>query len=258
VTPEILSEKLLQTAKTQRFGHFYLFQGRGRDREAQIQWAKTFVRRYWQEIEQRSGLPQDLLNDSDLFWLTPWDAEEEKLKNEYVVDDIKPLMSFLGFRGIKARRRFVVIEEAQRLSETVANKMLKILEEPEGELSFLLLNPTGAKLLPTIESRAVSLALSWPQHNVDISFFQTLESKFQAANYSVHDFIDDVKKHGPLPQFVLELLQFAQKQDASGSEKQELLTLVQRLQEAQEFNQQATPQLMGFYLILQRQFRSGR
>lgn len=257
MSPELLLEKLLRSGSKERLAHFYIFQGRGLDTEAQKEWAKTFVRLYWSEIEKRKALPNDILNDSDLLWVKPWDEEEQEMRDEYVVADLKALTTFLGYRSLGGQRRFVVLEEMHRLSATVANRMLKILEEPHGDVTYLALNPMGVKLLPTIESRALSHALAWPTKILSTPLVTELQAKMQ-GDYPLTRFLEDAKKSWALEDLMKQLLAYEQQNDGPIALKQELLTLVKGRQKAQVFNQGAGPQLQGLYVYLTHRFRSGR
>ncbi len=255
--PAQLHSRLLQAGQQQKLGHFYLLQGRDNDTDAQIQWVKNFIRQYWLEVEKRHPIPQDITNDSDLFWMRPWDDEEDCRRDEYVVDNLKGLQTFLGFRGLKSLRRFVVIEEMHKLTGQVANRMLKILEEPEGAVTYLGLNPWGKKLLPTIESRAIAHALSWPPAAQSFELLKDLQQKLP-ADYSLHRFNEDLKKQHSLSALLNELLSFEQVHDGPAALKQELLKIMQNHQRAETYNQSPTPQIHALYLYLQERFRVGR
>lgn len=257
VTPDQLLNQLLSAGRQQRLGHFYLLPGRGGDAESQVVWVKTFIRRYWAEVEKRSPLPQDITNDSDLMWVRPWNDEENERRDEYVVDNLKGLGSFLGYRGIKSQRRFVVLEEMHKLTKDVANRMLKILEEPEGQVTYFGLNPLGLKLLPTIESRAISHALSWPISHDASALLSEVQQKLQTG-YSLHQFVEDVKKTWSLDDLLQALLSYEQKHDGPAALKQELLNLFQAHQKAQLYNQSSAPQVQALYLYLTARFRVGR
>jgi DNA polymerase-3 subunit delta' len=56
-------------------------------------------------------------------------------------------------------RKFVLINPADRMNESVANKILKILEEPPPHVIFMLVTSEPSRLLPTIRSRCSELRL---------------------------------------------------------------------------------------------------
>lgn len=53
----------------------------------------------------------------------------------------------------EAKRRVILIEDSQDLTEEASNALLKILEEPPASNLFILLAPEPSSLLPTIVSR---------------------------------------------------------------------------------------------------------
>ncbi len=254
---ELLQERLLARGKDGRFGHFYLFQGRAHDEDKQKEWVLTLIRRYWKEIEKRSTLPADLRGDADLLWLAP--PRDENKTSDYRLEDFEALWRFLPYKGLAARRRFVVVEEAQRVGTVVANKLLKTLEEPEGELSFLWLNPAGQKLLPTIESRAVALPLSWHGGITPPSEgFQELRGRF-AQGYALAEFLEDGKQGVFSASEVLEdFLAHEQREEGPAALKQELLDLVRQWREAEQFHQPLAVRLQGLHTLLSQRFRENR
>jgi DNA polymerase III subunit delta' len=59
-----------------------------------------------------------------------------------------------------ARRRVFILDSAETMRWDYANIFLKILEEPPGTATFILLAPRPDDLLPTIRSRAVTFRFS--------------------------------------------------------------------------------------------------
>lgn len=54
--------------------------------------------------------------------------------------------------------RVVLIDEAERMNEAAANSLLKTLEEPAGQVTFLLVTSARSSLLDTIVSRCMPMA----------------------------------------------------------------------------------------------------
>ena len=69
------------------------------------------------------------------------------------LEQIRDLMKRFRFRPFEGKFRVVIIQDAQRLMESAANSMLKILEEPPKANIFILLATESQMLLPTIVSR---------------------------------------------------------------------------------------------------------
>lgn len=69
------------------------------------------------------------------------------------VDQAHEVLQFCQLQSLTAKR-FVIIEEADKLGPAAANVLLKTLEEPPTGTVFLLTAPSTTALLPTIRSRA--------------------------------------------------------------------------------------------------------
>jgi DNA polymerase-3 subunit delta' len=65
----------------------------------------------------------------------------------------------LSYAPVVGKRRVYIIEQADRLSESAANSLLKVLEEPPPYVLFILLAPHPARVLPTILSRSQMIRL---------------------------------------------------------------------------------------------------
>ena len=59
---------------------------------------------------------------------------------------------------VAGRRRIILIDGADAMNETAANRLLKTIEEPTGEVLFILVTSAYDAILPTIRSRAVRIA----------------------------------------------------------------------------------------------------
>lgn len=257
---DLLLERLLGRAKINKFGHFYIFSGSPTDEAQQKSWVENLIRRYWNEIEQRKNLPQSILSDADLLWISPPLNDKEEVV-DYKVEGLEALLSkFLPYRGLQSQRRFIVIEEAHRLTPIISNKLLKTLEEPEGELSFIWLNPYGKKFLPTIESRALNLTLSWPVKAKRLGvYLESFKERFEKNDCALSQFLEEGKKGVFNPSTLLEeMLTYEQFDSGPGAYQQELLTTVKEWNEAERFNQPLATRLQGLHYLLSQRFRSGR
>lgn len=69
------------------------------------------------------------------------------------------LSTTLAYAPILGKRRVYIIEQADTLTESAANSLLKVLEEPPPYALFVLLAPHPARVLPTIASRSQMIRL---------------------------------------------------------------------------------------------------
>jgi len=92
-------------------------------------------------------------------------ADVELIKTEGLsikIDEIRELISRASWAPSVAAWRVVVIEDADRLTDSAANALLKVIEEPGLRTVWLLCAPTLTDVLPTIRSRCRHLSLRTP------------------------------------------------------------------------------------------------
>ena len=108
---------------------------------------------------------------SAIVWLAP--------ESSYTVQDIEVIFEKTRFALQNNEHFFFVIERSETLTAAVANRLLKILEEPPAGYHFILLAQNRATVLPTIASRChIALCASadaQDSHHRLITFF--LEQK---------------------------------------------------------------------------------
>ena len=78
------------------------------------------------------------------------------------VDEVRELITRTSWSPSVGNYRVVVIEDADRLTESAANALLKVIEEPGARTVWLLCAPTLTDVIPTIRSRCRHLILRTP------------------------------------------------------------------------------------------------
>jgi DNA polymerase-3 subunit delta' len=78
------------------------------------------------------------------------------------VEEVRELLTRVAWAPSMAGWRVVVMEDADRLTESAANALLKAIEEPGTRTVWLLCAPTLHDVLPTIRSRCRHLQLRTP------------------------------------------------------------------------------------------------
>ncbi|MBC7463020.1 MAG: DNA polymerase III subunit delta' [Actinobacteria bacterium] len=81
------------------------------------------------------------------------------------IDEVRELMQRVAWSPSVAPWRVVVIEDADRLTESAANALLKAIEEPGARTVWLLCAPSLSDVLPTIRSRTRHLQLRTPSQS---------------------------------------------------------------------------------------------
>ena len=101
------------------------------------------------------------LSEPRLFLLRrPWDDKTEKLKQDIPVDEVRRMKGFFQLTAAEGGSRVALIDAADDLNASGANALLKLLEEPPPETTFLIVTHRPSGLLPTIRSRCRDLRLA--------------------------------------------------------------------------------------------------
>jgi len=100
------------------------------------------------------------------------------------IDEIRELMTRAAWRPSVANYRVVVIEDADRLTESAANALLKAIEEPSSRTIWLLCAPTVSDVLPTIRSRTRNLILRTPSAPAVSRLLQSEGISANLANFA--------------------------------------------------------------------------
>src|SRR5690625_2479219 len=85
-------------------------------------------------------------NYPDVHWIDP---EGSSIRNEH----IELLQKEFGYTGFESSKKVYIINQAETLTVNAANRILKFLEEPNLDITALLLTDNGQRILPTIRSR---------------------------------------------------------------------------------------------------------
>ncbi len=73
--------------------------------------------------------------------------------HEIGIDAIRELSSLAYLKPFEGIRRVFIIKPAEKLNDHSSNALLKVLEEPPGDVVFILISSSAADLMPTIVSR---------------------------------------------------------------------------------------------------------
>jgi DNA polymerase-3 subunit delta' len=100
------------------------------------------------------------------------------------IDEIRELITRAAWTPSVASYRVVVMEDADRLTESAANALLKAIEEPSSRTIWLLCAPTVSDVLPTIRSRTRNLTLRTPSAAAVSSLLQAEGISVNLANFA--------------------------------------------------------------------------
>ena len=79
-------------------------------------------------------------------------------KNNVKIENIRNLKSTLIKSAFNENRRFIILDDVERLNLNSLNALLKLIEEP-GKNYFILINNRTKKILDTIKSRCIEIKI---------------------------------------------------------------------------------------------------
>lgn len=109
------------------------------------------------------------------------DKKERKPSKEIRVDALRDAVEFSQRTDARGRGKVVLVYPAERMNAIAANALLKTLEEPPGNMRFVLACENAQVLLPTIRSRCLSHTLQWPQEGEALSWLQAQDLPAEEA-----------------------------------------------------------------------------
>lgn len=94
---------------------------------------------------------------------TEIDDKKRKASKEIRVDAMREAIEFSQRTSARGRGKVVLVFPAEQMNAITANALLKTLEEPPGDVKFVLASESAHQLLPTIRSRCLGHAMHWPE-----------------------------------------------------------------------------------------------
>lgn len=83
-------------------------------------------------------------------------------KRSIGIEQMRELIDALGLTASRVQRQVVTVTPAEAMTRPAANAFLKTLEEPPGDVVFILVSSRPSRLLPTVRSRCQVLRVDLP------------------------------------------------------------------------------------------------
>ena len=137
------------------------------------------------------------------------------------INQIRDLISNMNKSSFNEKIRFVLIDNIEFLNKNSVNALLKVLEEPNQNVHFILIH-NNKKILPTLSSRCLNFKISLT-HNESVEIASSICGK-NVLNKINHELIH----HYLTPGIFLSLIKFAEDYDVDLSKitLKELITLI--------------------------------
>ena len=132
------------------------------------------------------------------------DIQEEKKNID--ISQIRNLILTLNKSSFNTKPRFVLIDNIELLNINAVNALLKILEEPNDNINFILIN-NNKRILPTLKSRCLNF-------KIQLTSKQSIEIANKILNNNYNEFLnEDLVNDYSTPGEILNLIDFANKND---------------------------------------------
>ena len=127
-------------------------------------------------------------------------------KKSIDINQIRNLILTLNKSSFNTKPRFVLIDNIELLNINSVNALLKILEEPNDNIYFILIN-NNKKILPTLKSRCLN-------YNIHLTSSQSFDITNKILDENYLDLIhEQITNYYNTPGSILNLLDFANKND---------------------------------------------
>jgi DNA polymerase-3 subunit delta' len=100
------------------------------------------------------------------------DDKKRKPSKEIRVEAMRDAVEFAQRTSGRSRGKAMLVYPAERMNAVTANTLLKTLEEPPGDLRFVLASESAHQLLPTIRSRCLIHTMAWPSTGDSLAWLQ--------------------------------------------------------------------------------------
>lgn len=100
------------------------------------------------------------------------DGKKRKASKEIRVEAMRDAVEFAQRTSARGRGKAVLVFPAERMNVYTANALLKTLEEPAGDVKFVLASDAAHQLLPTIRSRCLGHTMTWPDPASALAWLQ--------------------------------------------------------------------------------------
>lgn len=101
------------------------------------------------------------------------DGKKRKASKEIKVEAMRDAVEFAQRTSGRGRGKVALVFPAERMNVFAANALLKTLEEPAGNMKFVLATEAAHLLLPTIRSRCLGHTMIWPDHSSSLSWLES-------------------------------------------------------------------------------------
>ena len=124
-------------------------------------------------------------------------------KKNIDIGQIRELISYTNKSTFNNMPRFVLLDNIENLNINSVNALLKIIEEPNANIFFILINNNEKYILPTLKSRCLTF-------KINFSFIESIQISNQILNDNVFDLVNlDLINYYNTPGEIINLINFS-------------------------------------------------
>ena len=124
-------------------------------------------------------------------------------KKNIDVTQIREMITYTNKSTFNNMSRFILIDNIENLNKNSINALLKIIEEPNENVFFILINNNEKYILPTLKSRCLTF-------KINFTFNESIHISNQILNENVLDMINhDLVSYYNTPGEIINLINFA-------------------------------------------------
>ena len=141
-----------------------------------------------------------LLNDSHPnFYLVDLLNDKKNID----VAQIREMITYTTKSTFNNKSRFILIDNIENLNKNSINALLKIIEEPNENLFFILINNNEKYILPTLKSRCLTF-------KINFTFNQSIDVSNKILNQNIFELINpDLINYYNTPGEIINLINFS-------------------------------------------------
>ena len=115
-------------------------------------------------------------NSHPNFYLINVSSEKKVIE----IDQIREMINYSNKSTFNNKEKIILIDNADKLNKSSSNALLKIIEEPNDNIFFILISDNSKKILDTIKSRCIKF-----------NFFLESEKSIEITNRIINDQIEN-------------------------------------------------------------------
>ncbi|MDB9718819.1 AAA family ATPase [Candidatus Pelagibacter sp.] len=124
-------------------------------------------------------------------------------KKSIDVSQIREMINYTNKSTFNNMERFILIDNVENLNKNSVNALLKIIEEPNENVFFILINNSEKNILPTLKSRCLTF-------KINLTFNESLNISNSILEKNVLEFVNyDLLSYYNSPGEIISLFNFA-------------------------------------------------